>query len=359
MAQLVEKQDGNSTRKNPSPGNSIPRRTHAHPKRNSPSPQLTIKDHTLRLMVATAIGVAVMYALLMLAVKYANHDWNQKNQRAWTSYTPKSSAPASNAEASATAPSTSSAWKYELRPSATQRQMVRLASDRFVPNVWLVLARGLSDKTDTEIVISCLRMAMAGNGEDAAMKNDLGAVYLQQKRTKEALAQFNAAEQIRPGFAPTRFNLALCAISDRDPEKAILLLGQYLGQRPDDTAALRLQSTLLAQFGRSQDSLHMLEKFLKDQPADQPLFLEAALLAARLGQTGNAIRYLETALNGNSIQTVVRAYQSATFRDIRLSGEGDKLAARMADKARAAFSAPIPEDEIPPLRATTPKAKVR
>ena len=358
MVQLVEKQDNGSTRKDTSPGNFIPKRTHTHLKRTATPLQLTIKDHTIRLVVATAIGVIVMYALLMLAVKYANHDWNKKNQLAWTSYTPKSSTKAAVAAAPVEAPKPQG-WKYELPPSSTQRQMARLASDRFVPSGWLVLARGLSDKTDPEIVFACLRMAMANSGEDAAMKNDLGAIYLQEKRIKEAFAQFTSAEQIRPGFAPTRFNLALCAIADRNPEKAIPLLGQYLGQRPDDTAALRLQATLLSQFGRPQDALRMLEKFLKDQPVDQPLFLEAALLAARLDQTGNAIRYLETALNGNSIQTVVRAYQSATFRDIRLSGDGDKLAARMADKARATFSAPIPEDEIQPQRAITTKAKVR
>jgi hypothetical protein len=85
----------------------------------------------------------------------------------------------------------------------------------------------------------------------------------------------------------------------------------------------------------------------------------SAILAARLGQTGNAIRYLETALNGNSIQAVIRTYQSTVFREIRLSGEGDKLSARMADKARAAFGTPVPEDEIQPLRATAPEIKIR
>ena len=68
---------------------------------------------------------------------------------------------------------------------------------------------------------------------------------------------------------------------------------------------------------------------------------------------------LETALNGNPIQTVVKTYQSPTFRDIRLSGEGDPFASRLANRARAAFSTPVPESEILPLRATTPEAKVR
>ena len=82
-------------------------------------------------------------------------------------------------------------------------------------------------------------------------------------------------------------------------------------------------------------------------------------MAARRGQTGKALRYLETALNGNPIQSVVRTYQSAGFREIRLSGEGDRLAARMAERARMAFSSPIPAEDIQPLRETPPEAIVR
>jgi Flp pilus assembly protein TadD len=318
-------------------------------------PQPSLKGHTIRLVVATAIGFVVMFGLLMLAVKYAQRDWNLKNIRVRTFHSAGSVATSDSPEAGGER----QGWDYQLHPSATQRQMARMASDPLIPNGWLILARGLSAKAEPQIVISALRMAVAIHGEDAEMKNDLGVVYLQQKRIKDARAQFFAAEQIRPGFAPTRFNLALCAISDRDPELAVRLLGQYLGRRPDDISALRLQSTLLSQLGRPQDALRMLERFLKDQPADQPLFLEAAMLAARLGQNGNAIRYLDTALNGNSILTVVRAYQSPPFRGIRLSGDGDKLAARMADKARAAFGTPVPEEEIQPLRATPPAAKIR
>lgn len=356
MAHSRENQDGGNPRGTAPAGEAVPPRRNHRPMRSSAiPPQPTLKSHTIRLLVATAIGFVVMFALLMLAVQYAQRDWNRKNTRARSS----AAAHADAQTADAGAQDNPAGWPYELRPAATKRFLDRLASDPFVSNGWLILARGLSAKTDPQLVVAALRMAVVIRGEDAEMKNDFGAVYLQLKQIKNARTQFQAAEQILPGFAPTRFNLALCAIADRDPELAVRLLGQYLGQRPGDISALRLQSTLLSQLGRSPDALRMLEKFLKDQPADQPLFLEAAMLAARLGQHGNAIRYLDTALNGNSILTVVRAYQSPAFREIRLSGEGDKLAARMADKARAAFGTPVPEEEIQPLRAVTPPAKIR
>ena len=354
MADSAEKQIG--ARPEKSSANRIPARSRYRPPRNTTiPPQPTVKSHTIRLVIATSIGSALMLILLMLAVKYAQRDWSQKNQRAW--------APAHKASTAKTDPNSSEtaldSWSMELPPAATRRYLRRLASDRYIANSWLILARGLSSQTPPNELIACLRMAMAISGESADMHNDLGAAYIQQKRMKDAVAQFRAADQIQPGFAPARFNLALCAISDRNPGQAIRLLGQYLGQRPDDITALRLQSTLLSQLGRPREALGMLEKFLKDQPPEQPLFLEAATLAARLGQNGNALRYLETALNGNPIQTVVKTYQSPTFRDIRLSGEGDPFAGRLANRARAAFSTPVPESEILPLRATTPEAKVR
>jgi hypothetical protein len=64
------------------------------------------------------------------------------------------------------------------------------------------------------------------------------------------------------------------------------------------------------------------------------------------------------ALNGNPIQAVVRTYQSALFRDIRLSGDGDDLAARLAKSARIAYSTPVSEDTVLPIRVT-PDALLR
>lgn len=302
------------------------------------------------MLVATAIGIAVMFALLMLAVQYVQHDWARKQQQART---PRAHPAGPTTE---TETPEASGWAYEVRPAATKRQMARLRSDRFVANWWFILSRGLSDKTDPRILLAGLRMAMATGGESAELKNEMGVIHLRQKRMKEAAVQFRIALQITPGFPPALFNLALCTIAERNPPQAFRLLGQYLGRHPGDIAALRLQSTLLSQLGEPLAALHLLEKFLKDQPPGQPLFLEAAALAARLGQNGKALRYLETSIAGNPIQAVVRIYQSPAFREIRLSGEGDALASRIAAQARVTFGAPLPVDEIQPIRTPAPDA---
>lgn len=353
MAPSLDNPDRPPLREDLAPATGVPRRnTLRPPRRDTIPPHVSLKHHVIRQIVATAMGVALMLGLLMLAVHYLNRDWARKQRLA--------SAPAVKKTPPATAPAeTPAGWAYAWAPRATERQLRRLAGEHHVANWWAILARSLADQPKPDLLVAALYMALAAQGENAGIKNDLGAVFLQQRRLPDAANQFRAADQIQPGFAPARFNLALCALADRNPARAIRLLGQYLGQRPADEAALRLQASLLAQLGQSRTGLDLLEKFLKDQPREQPLFLDAAVLAARLGETGNALRYLETAMNGNSIQAVVRTYQSPVFRDIRLSGAGDKLASRMADKARAAFGAPLPTSEVQPQRATLPNAKVR
>ncbi len=352
------KESRHSQRREASVHNDIPARSHYRPpKRVISTPQPSMKRHAIRLAIATVIAALVMLALLMMAVQYEKRDWNRKIQRVWAASTAKPAAVEEEPKPDTT--ETPAGWKFELPPDATSRLLKPLHSDRFVSNWWLILARSVSDPSLPELQVSCLRMAMAISGETAEIKNDLGAFYLQQRFIREATAQLWGANQLQPGFAPTRFNLALTAIADRNPVQAIQWLGQYLGQRPSDTTAIRLQATLLTQLARPAEALRMLEKFLKNQPFDNPLYLEAAVLAAKLGQNQNALRYLEISMAGNPLPNVIRTYQSVAFRQIRLSGDGEPLAKVMASKARVAYSEPVPTEDISPLRASTTEAKIR
>ena len=329
----------------PSANGSIPPRAHYMAPRAQWVPPPSIRRHTIRLAVATGIGVVLMLVLLWLAIQYAQRDWTQKNTRARARGARPAAAKTTNGKQKSARPA---GWTYTLPPAVTQRQLRRMASSRSGIQWWPILASGISSQRP-DLAVQALHMALAATGDHAEFRNDLGVIYLKQKRPQKAFHQFQVADQIQPGFLPSRFNLALWAIGERNPTRALQWLGQYLARHSEDVGALRLQSTLLSQMNRPEEALRLLENFLKTQPPEQPLFLEAAMLAARLDQHGNALRYLETALNGNPIQNVIRAYQSPTFRDIRLSGKGDTLAARMAAKARTAFGAPVPVEEIGPL----------
>lgn len=329
-----------------------PREPMRAPRRRTLPPRPSARTYTIRMIMGVGLALLAMLALLMLAVKYATHDWDQKNQRA------KRVSASATTKKPQTAEQASNAWRYELPRTATVREMKRLTQDPFISNHWLILGRSLTDKTSFQIILSSYWLALAVDGESAAIRNDLGAAYLRQGRIKAAQTQFYFAQKIEPGFVPALFNLALCAIAERNPPKASELLNQYLARRPQDLAALRLQASLLSQSGQTGAALRMLERVLKSESSSHPLFLEAALYAAQLGQQGKAIRYLETSMNGNPIQSVIRVFQSPPFRDIRLSAEGSALSSRLASRARIQYGTPMTMEEIPPLRSA-PEAIVR
>lgn len=324
-------------------------RRHLHPRPHS------AQSTWVRLGISAAAAGVLILVLLALAIKYAERDWARKNQQAHASRVRRPDPPA---QSRPDAENAAAGWRYTPPPGAVAATLQRLSGDALIPNWWLIQSRGHSAREQSYLVLAMLRMAMAAGGESAALKNDVAAAYLQQNRVNTATRQLRMALQIEPGFAPALFNSALCATAQRHPAAASRLLAQYLAQRPNDASAYRLQSMLLTQLGQPEVALDILERFLRNQPPEQPLFLETAVLAARLGQNTKALLYLETSLAGNPIQSVVRTYQSSAFRNIRLSGVGDALAAKLAARARVAFSAPLPVEEILPLRAT-PDAMVR
>ena len=94
-----------------------PREPMRAPRRRTLPPRPSARTYTIRMIMGVGLALLAMLALLMLAVKYATHDWDQKNQRA-----KRVSAPATTKKPQ-TAEQASNAWRYELPRAATVREM--------------------------------------------------------------------------------------------------------------------------------------------------------------------------------------------------------------------------------------------
>ncbi|MDR0994041.1 MAG: hypothetical protein LBN38_05705 [Verrucomicrobiota bacterium] len=338
MAFLDEHAGEASAPSSPNVPNRIPPRKYYRPPRDPRiPPQTTTRKHILRLVATVTGGAAIMLLLLMVAIKYAQRDWSRKNHRARYTSSSMLGAPVPQPLKD---PFASSGWAYSPAPGNGNRYLRHLTRDRFIRNHWVLLAHGLAEGASPQLMLQAIRMAMAAEGDTAALRNHYGALLLQKNRIGEAEEQFRLAHRLRPGDAAVLFNLAMSTLAQNQPAQASQWLSRYLARHPEDAAAVRLQTALLSQFGEYPLALDRLERFLISQPPSQALFLEAAVLAARLGQTGKALRYLEIALNGNPIRTVARTYQSSAFRDIRLSGAGDAFATQLAAKARTVLGGP-------------------
>ncbi len=200
-----------------------------------------MKGHTIRLIVATAIGVVLMLVLLMLAVQYAQRDWSQKNRRAWLLGAPKPVDATQTADSQEELPG----WTYELLPSATQRQMDRLASDPFIPNGWWILAAIVSAKTDPRLVVSALRMAIAIERRRVPRSRTNWAWSISSKSASRTPATVPGrgtnparlrANPVQPG--------AVCHFRAAIRSKPSNCWGNIWASAPTTSSALRLQSTL-------------------------------------------------------------------------------------------------------------------
>lgn len=320
---------------------SFPRRTHIH-REHLPRVLETRTPSTLvsfRLWFAAAGCFLLMVIFLFGSIRYAQRDWSNKNSRArsWG----KSTEAASLAEGKSSGEGMDSATAselpgrpYKLSSAALEEYVRRLSGPQDGPELWLLQAYvGASPAGERE---KAYRLGLAARGDGAAFHNAAAAIFLGHQRITEAQEQLWLAEQSAQGATPAIFfNRALCAVLRNRPKSALMWVSQYLARAPKDAQAARLQYTLLMQAGEYVMALDLLRSFLKDQPPTQSLYLDAARLAARLNRQEEAMRYLEESLGGQPLETVVRIYQSPTFRDIRLGPDGAVFTARLAQQARA------------------------
>ena len=226
------------------------------------------------------------------------------------------------------------------------RHLDTLAGKEPFPHLWL-----LSGTTPDESRRGML-LDLAVNGDGAGARNLHAALLLKRGRVLEAIGELRIADRIEAGYPPTLFNRALCAMMTGLPDQAQSWIARYRARFPQDEQGMRFQFNLLLQTDRTDLAMELLDRFLASQPPSQPLFLEAALQAARMNRVGDAIHYLETARQGHPAAVIARIYQSPAFREIRLAPEGTAFAERLARTARAslarasAASAPAPSSAI-------------
>lgn len=288
-----------------------------------------------RMAASIGIGALVMLLVLVGAIKYLQRDWADKNQRA-RSLGRQQGAAGVVLEASGTGNQPGHAGQaWRVPRSARDRFLASLSGTELFGHHWLM--QGFGAKTTPDERHRAMLLDLAENGDSAQSRNLRAALLLKQGDVLQAVGQLRTAERILPGYAPTFFNRALCAMMIDLPEQALVWLVRYRARYPDEPQAARLHFNLLVQLDRADEAMAMLDGFLSTQPPTQPLLLEAALQAARMERVGDAIRYLETAQKGQPPGVIARIYQSPAFREIRLSPEGTAFAGRLARKARASL----------------------
>jgi tetratricopeptide (TPR) repeat protein len=315
----------------------VPHRAHVRRSGDAPGRPGSQPDPVVRLVrtiLAVVVSVGLMLVVLVGAMKYLQRDWADKNQRARSHRraVPASADGKGDASAAEAEKGRDGGRPYSVPSAVCGRFADSLAGTGAMPHLWLLSGREPAEERRGML------LDLAANGDGAAFRNLHAALLLKRGRVLEAVGELRTAERIEAGYPPTIFNRALCAMMTDLPDQAQSWIARYRARFPQDEQAMRFQFNLLLQTDRPELAMDLLDRFLASQPPSQPLYLEAALQAARMNRVGDAIRYLETARQGQPAVVIARIFQSPAFREIRLAPEGTVFAERLARKARASLA---------------------
>ena len=319
-----------------STGGPVPHRAHSRRAADVPGAPGTQPDPLTRfLRMASTIGISVlvMLAVLFGAMRYLQRDWADKNQRARSHGHALPGRTEGVAVSSQNGHVATLGHAYAVPSLACERFLASLGGRGPMIHFWLLQAQ--APDLDAGARRRAFLLDLAENGDGVQFRNLYAALLLKHGDALQAVRQLRIADRIAPGHPPTLFNRALCAMLSGLPDQALAWIVRYRARFPRDEQAMRLQFNLLLQADRPEEAMDELARFLATQPPDQPLFLEAAVQAARMGRAREAIAHLETARRGQPATTIGRIYQSPAFREIRLSPEGTAFAGRLARQARA------------------------
>lgn len=296
-------------------------------------------SNMFRLIVLSVVAAFTMAIIYYLAVSLVNRDWRQKQQRARQSEYAQARAAARQAAQLAPAPMPQGTpW----RPSdeRIQQFMERLEGPPDGPNWWLLQTSATVQANRGADIGNGLRLAMKNRNDAAEMHNLMGIFFLQNRNYARAQNHFKRALVYNPELRKAHYNLALCRLQAHRGAEAIDDLARYAGRHPDDLPSIQLLGRILQQQGRWPEAFRLLNQYAAQSTPVYPIALDAANLAAHMGDRKSAIRLMDIALETTHVKEVAKLWQRPIFRRIRQDDEGVRFSTRLATRARGNLVSP-------------------
>ncbi|HOW96616.1 MAG TPA: tetratricopeptide repeat protein [Kiritimatiellia bacterium] len=180
-----------------------------------------------------------------------------------------------------------------------------------------------------------LQSAIGTEPDSPALLNDLAVAYFYQNRAAKAAELLEAALQYDPQFAPAHFNRALCFLLQSDAAAAAAELERYLAQAPGDPKALKEQAFLEASRSRYAEAYAIQAGALQKKPDWIPLIMDAAAVAALMGDMDKARAHLEHAAAKAPPSVVLQSFRGPAFAELRKTDAGRAFESELEKKDRA------------------------
>lgn len=122
--------------------------------------------------------------------------------------------------------------------------------------------------------------------------------YLQWKRgaANQAIASFESALELHPGWTEAEINLALACQATGQMDRAQSLLETVRGREPNHAGALRALATLTLNQSKPEQALNLHKQLIDLGEANEDVYFNCGVLAQSLNRQEDAMRYYREAL---------------------------------------------------------------
>jgi tetratricopeptide (TPR) repeat protein len=190
-------------------------------------------------------------------------------------------------------------------------------------------------------------IALVRSGRDGVLRhpaghNVLGALLMQTGRTMDALAAFEAAVAIAPGFADALCNRGVALQKLGRNADALAAYEATLRSAPKHPGALFNRGNVLKLLGRLEDAQNAFDRVLAEQPGSAEAHLQRALVRSELADHTGALSDFDASLRARPGSADAALGRVSALVALRRYGEAlaavDAILALRPDSADAALS---------------------
>jgi tetratricopeptide (TPR) repeat protein len=172
---------------------------------------------------------------------------------------------------------------------AEQLYLQTLEADAQHVDAWHLLGAAYLMQGRTNEAVAALRRALTLNANHGPAHDNLGIALVRQGKVTEAIAQFQQAVRLKPDYAETHLNLAAALVQERRFEEAVTSYREALRLQPYHAEAHHRLARVLTHLGRRAEAVAAWQTTTTLDPRHFQAFSALGEALALLGQPQEAI----------------------------------------------------------------------
>ena len=167
--------------------------------------------------------------------------------------------------------------------------------------------------------------------------NNLGVAYLADKQFSKAEQNFSRVLEMRPDYAPARYNMAMLYYRTEMYAKSASHFEQYFTLAPYDIDALQVYTKVLITLERWQDAARTLKKSAQELPEATPVYMALAHVLSNTGDAEAAMKNLEHGVSLLDKPKALAMIASPEYDKLRSRQDFKKLVDKLSSETESKF----------------------